>query len=159
MVNALADKMRITTLGYRVIDEDSGIAFELVPKTKEGTQELITKFFDNFQILKVETQKALPLKKEKKPSRKPRSERSKPEEKSIPTPAYRLVRELTDLPEEFIFGDIGDLFEKDGYDRKKIMRNAYHDINDLLEKNRIYYIDGTKPKKYGIISRDTSDLG
>ncbi len=42
----------------------------------------------------------------------------KPEKKSIPNPSERQTRELTDLPEEFVIADIGDLFEKEGYDRK-----------------------------------------
>jgi hypothetical protein len=51
------------------------------------------------------------------------------------------------------------VFKKEGYDRKKIIENAYHDIDNLIEKNKIIYLDGTKPKKYKIVSRDTSDLG
>lgn len=53
----------------------------------------------------------------------------------------------------------GDLFEKEGYNRKKIMENAYHDIYNMIEKNKIIYLENTKPKKYRIVSRDTSDLG
>jgi hypothetical protein len=159
MVKILTDKMKIKSLGYKVIDEDSGIVFELIPKTEDATQELVKKFFESFQILKMETQKAEPLKEEKKTPRKPKSEKPKPEKKAIPNPAQRQIKELTDLPEEFTLGDIGDLFEKEGHDRKKIMRNAYHDIDALLEKNKISYMDGTKPKKYRILSRDTSDLG
>jgi len=159
MVKTLTDKMKIKPLGYKVIDEDSGIEFELIPKTEEATHELINKFFGSFQILKVETQKVKLSKEEKKPPRKPKPRATKPEKKAIPQPAQRQIKELTDLPEEFTLGDIGDLFEKEGHDRKKIMRNAYHDIDALLEKNKIYYMDGTKPKKYRIISRDTRDLG
>jgi hypothetical protein len=96
--------------------------------------------------------------KEKKPPKEPKPERRKQEKIAIPGPAQRQAKELADLPEEFAFGDIGDLFEKEGHDRKKIMRNAYHDINDLLDKNKIIYLEGTKPKKYRIVSRDTNDL-
>jgi hypothetical protein len=67
-------------------------------------------------------------------------------------------KELTDLPEEFVIADIGDLFEKEGYDRKKIIENVYHDIYHLIEKNKIIYLEGTKPKRHRIVSRDTSDL-
>ncbi len=154
MVKTLTDKLKIKPLGYRVIDEDSGIELELIPKTEDATQELINKFFGSFQILKMETQKVKPSKKEKKTPKKPKPRATKPEKKAILQPAQRQIKELTDLSEEFVLGDIGDLFEKYGYDRKMIMRNAYHDINALLEKNKIYYIDGTKPKKYRIVSRD-----
>jgi len=78
--------------------------------------------------------------------------------KGIPNPLKRLTKELTDLPEEFNLSNIGDLFEKDGYNKKKIIENAYHDIDNLMDKNKIIYIEGTKPKKYRIVSRDTSDL-
>ncbi|MCX9073870.1 MAG: hypothetical protein OIN88_04335 [Candidatus Methanoperedens sp.] len=151
--------MKIKPLGYRIIDEESGMIFEVIPKTKEATQEFVEEFFDSFKILKVETSKIEPLREEKKPPRKPKSKRPKSEKKVIPNPVQRHIKELTDLPEEFTIGDIGDLFEKDGYDRKKIIDNSYHDINDLIDKNKIIYIEGTKPKKYKIVSRDTSDLG
>ncbi|MBU4223345.1 MAG: hypothetical protein KKA10_17280 [Euryarchaeota archaeon] len=39
------------------------------------------------------------------------------------------------------------------------LENAYHDIYNMMEKNKIIYLENTKPKKYKIISRDTSDLG
>jgi len=155
----LSNKMKIKPLGYRIIDEESGMIFEVIPKTKEATQEFVEEFFDSFKILKVETSKIEPLREEKKPPRKPKSKRPKSEKKVIPNPVQRHIKELTDLPEEFTIGDIGDLFEKDGYDRKKIIDNSYHDINDLIDKNKIIYIEGTKPKKYKIVSRDTSDLG
>lgn len=157
-VNILSEKMKmkIKPLGYKVIDEESGMVCELIPKTEEGTQELVEKFFDSFQILKVETPKVELLK--EKPPKKPKYERPKPEKKIIPNPLQRQVKELTDLPEEFTIRDIGDLFEKDGYDRKKIIENAYHDIDNLINKNKIIYIEGTKPKKYKIVSRETSDL-
>lgn len=155
----MTDKMKIKPLGYKVIDEESGIVFELIPKTEDGTQEFVKKFFDSFQILKVETQKVELLKEEgKKTSKKPRYKRPKSETEAIPNPMQRRIKELTDLPEEFTLTEIGDLFEKEGHDRKKIMRNAYHDIDKLLDKNKIIYIEGTKPKKYKIVSRDTSDL-
>ena len=155
----MSNKMKIKPLGYRIIDEESGMIFEVIPKTKEATQEFVEEFFDSFKILKVETSKIEPLREEKKPPRKPKSKRPKSEKKVIPNPVQRHIKELTDLPEEFTIGDIGDLFEKDGYDRKKIIDNSYHDINDLIDKNKIIYIEGTKPKKYKIVSRDTSDLG
>ena len=158
-MKALSNKMKIKPLGYKIIDEESGMTFEVIPKTKEATQEFVEEFFDSFKILKVETSKIEPLREEKKPPRKPKSKRPKSEKKVIPNPVQRHIKELTDLPEEFTIGDIGDLFEKDGYDRKKIIDNSYHDINDLIDKNKIIYIEGTKPKKYKIVSRDTSDLG
>ncbi len=151
--------MKIKSLGYKIIDEESGIVIELIPKTEEATQDLVEKFFDSFQILKVETPKVEPVKEEKKPAKKPRIKRPKPEKKAIPDPVQRQIKELTDLPEEFTIGDIGDLFEKDGYNRKKIIDNAYHDIDNLIDKNKIIHMEGTKPKKYKIVSRDTSDLG
>lgn len=155
----MSNKMKIKPLGYKIIDEESGMIFEVIPKTKEATQEFVEKFFDSFKILKVETSKFEPLREEKKPPRKPKSKRQKPEKKVLPNPEQRQIKELNDLPEEFTIGDIGDLFEKDGYDRKKIMDNSYHDINDLTDKKKIIHIEGTKPKKYKIVSRDTSDLG
>ncbi len=158
----MSNKMKIKPLGYKIIDEESGMVFELIPKTKEATQESVEQFFQNFQISKVETKEVKQLreeKKEKKPSRKLKSKRSKPEKKSIPNPVQRKIKELTDLPEEFTIGDIGDLFEKDGYNRKKIIDNSYHDIDKLIDKNKIIHVEGTKPKKYRIVSRDTSDLG
>ena len=151
--------MKIKSLGYKVTDEESGIVFELIPKTEEATQELVEKFFSSFQVLKVETPKVEVLRKEKKPPKKPKYVRPKSEKKGIPNPLERQIKELTDLPEEFVIADIGDLFEKEGYDRKKIIENAYHDIYNLIEKNKIIYLEGTKPKKYRIVSRDTSDLG
>ncbi len=150
--------MKIKPLGYKITDEESGIVIDLIPKTDDATQELLEKFFDNFQILKVETQKVEPLK-EERPPRKPRQKKPKPEKKTIPNPVQRQIKELTDLPEEFTISDIGDLFKKDGYDRKKIMVKAYHDIDNLIDKNKIIFIEGTKPKQYKIVSRDTSDLG
>ncbi len=158
MVNTLTDKMKIKPLGYKVTDEESGTVFEIIPKTEEATQELVNKFFESFQILKVETLKLKSLKEEKKPPKKTKSERPKPEKKAIPQSAERQIKELSELPEEFTLSDIGDLFEKDGYNRKKIVSNAYHDINNLLNKNKIIYLESTKPKKYRIVSRDISDL-
>jgi hypothetical protein len=151
--------MNIKPLGYKITDEKSGMVFELIPKTKEATQDFVEKFFDNFQILKVETPEVEQLRREKKPLRKPKIERLKRKKKIIPNPVQRQIKELADLPEEFTIGDIGDLFEKDGYNRKKIMANAYHDIDNLIDKNKIIYMEGTKPKKYKIVSRETSDLG
>ncbi len=150
--------MKIKPLGYKVTDEESGIVFEIIPKTEEATQELVNKFFESFQILKVETQKIKPLKEEKKPAKKTKPGTPKPEKKAIPQIAERQIKELSELPEEFTLGDIGDLFEKHGYNRKKIVSNAYHDINNLLKKNKIIYLESTKPKKYRIVSRDLSDL-
>ncbi len=151
--------MKIKSLGFKVTDEESGIVFELIPKTEEATQELVEKFFDSFQVLKAETPKVERLREEKKPPKKPKVVKPKPEKKGIPNPLERQIKELTDLPEEFVITDIGDLFEKEGYDRKKIMENAYHDIYNLIKMNKIIYLEGTKPKKYKIVSRDTSDLG
>lgn len=151
--------MKIKSLGYKVTDEESGIVFELIPKTEEATQELVEKFFDSFQVLKVETPKVELLREKEKPPKKPKFVKPKPEKKGIPNPLERQTKELTDLSEEFVIADLGNLFEKEGYDRKKIIENAYHDIDNLIEKNKIIYLDGTKPKKYRIVSRDTSDLG
>ncbi|MCE8423896.1 MAG: hypothetical protein J5U19_02925 [Candidatus Methanoperedens sp.] len=162
--------MKIKSLGFKVTDEESGIVFELIPKTEGANQELVEKFFDNFQVLKVETPKVELLNEEIKPPRKQKYVRlkpekitkflkTKPETKSIPNPSERQNKELTDLPEEFVITDIGDLFEKEGYERKKIIDNAYHDIYNMIGKNKIITLEGTKPKKYKIVSRDTSDLG
>jgi hypothetical protein len=158
--------MKIKSLGYKVTDEESGIVFELIPKTEEATQELVQKFFDSFQILKVETPKVELLREEKKPAersekiaKKPKFVKPKTEKKGIPNPLERQTKELSDLSEEFVIADIGELFEKEGYDNKKIMENAYHDIYNMIKKNKIIYLEGTKPKTYKIISRDTSDLG
>ena len=153
----MTNKMKIKPLGYKITDEKSGTIFEIVPKTKEATQELVEKFFEHFQISKVEATEVEPLKKERAP-RKPRQKKPKREKKGVLKPMQRQIKELADLPEEFTIGDIGDLFEKDGYDRKKIMANAYHDIDNLIDKNKIISIEATKPKKYRILSRDTSDL-
>ena len=133
--------------------------FELIPKTEEATQELVEKFFDSFQVLKVETPKVELLREEKKPPKKAKYVRPKSGKKSIPNPLERQTKEITDLPEEFVIADMGDLFEKEGSDRKKIIESAYHDIDNLIDKNKIIYLEGTKPKKYRIVSRDTSDLG
>ncbi len=156
MVKILTDKMKIKSLGYRVIDEENGITIELIPKNEDATHELINKFFESFQVLRVESQKAQD-RVGKKLSRKSKPEKQKPK-RDIPYPAQRRIRELTELMEEFTISDIGDLFEKEGYNRKKIVDNAYHDIIDLLKKNKIISIESTKPKKYRIISRDTGDL-
>ncbi|HWR26252.1 MAG TPA: hypothetical protein VN316_00060 [candidate division Zixibacteria bacterium] len=152
-------KMKIKSLGYIVTDEESGIALELIPKTEEATQELVEKFFGSFQVLKVETPKVELLRREKKPPKKTKYVRLKTEKKGIPNPLERQIKELTDLPEEFVIADMGDLFEKEGYDRKKIIENAYHDIDNLIDKNKIIHLEGSKPKKYKLVSRDTSDLG
>ncbi|HWR26649.1 MAG TPA: hypothetical protein VN316_02105 [candidate division Zixibacteria bacterium] len=151
--------MKIKSLGYKVTDEESGIVFELMPKTEEATQELVEKFFNSFQVLKVETPKVELLREEKKPPKKPKFVKPKPEKKGIPNPLERQIKELADLPEEFAIAEIGDLFKKEGYDRKKIIENAYHDIDNLIDKNKIIYLENTKPKKYKIVSRDTNDLG
>lgn len=167
--------MKIKLLGFKVTDEESGIMFELIPKTEEANQELVEKFFSSFQVLKVETQKVEPLKEERikdtlqikgtkgtskpKGDKKPKTVKPKHEKKGIPNPLARQTKELTDLPEEFVIADIVDLFQKEGYDKKKIGENAYHDIYYLIKKNKIIYLDGTKPKKYKIVSRDTIDLG
>jgi hypothetical protein len=157
--------MKIKSLGYKVTDEESGIVFELIPKTEEATQELVEKFFGSFQVLKAESPKVELLRKEKKqryirlkPEKIRKLVKPKPEKKGIPNPLVRQIKELTDLTEEFIIADMGDLFEKEGYDKKKIIENVYHDIYNLIDKNKIIYLEGTKPKKYKIISRDTSDL-
>ena len=163
--------MKIKSLGYKVTDEESGIVFELIPKTEEATQELVQKFFDSFQVLKAETPKVEApkvelLREEKKPAersgkiaKKPKFVQPKPEKKGIPNQLDRQTKELADLPEEFVIADIGELFEKEGYEKKKIMENAYHDIYNMIKQNKIIHLEGTKPKKYKIISRDTSDLG
>jgi hypothetical protein len=39
--------MKIKSLGYKVTDEESGIVFELIPKTEEATQELVEKFLNS----------------------------------------------------------------------------------------------------------------
>jgi hypothetical protein len=102
--------------------------------------------------LKAETPKVELLGEERKTPKKRKYVRLKPEKitkfgkrkpakKGIPSPLERQTKELTDLPEEFVIADMGDLFEKEGYD-----------------KNKIIYLDGTKPNRYRIVSRDTIDL-
>ena len=147
--------MKIKSLGFKVTDEESGIVFELIPKTEAATQELVEKFFDSFQVLKVEapkveTPKVELLKEEKKPAersgklaKKPKFVQSKPEKKGIPTPIERQTKELGELPEEFVIADIGELFESEGYDKKKILENAYHDIQNLMKKNKIISVSYT----------------
>src|SRR5660397_79889 len=124
--------MKIKSLGFKVTDEESGIVFELIPKTEEASQELVEKFFESFQVLKVETAKVEtpkvePLSEKKKLPKKPKSVKPIPK-KGIPTPSERYIKELTDLPEEFVIADIRNLFGKEGYDKKKIGENLYHDI-------------------------------
>lgn len=161
--------MKIKSTGFKVTDEESGIVFELIPKTEEANQDLVQKFFDSFQVAIVEPLKeerikdTLPIKGTKgtsklKGDKKPKTVKPKPEKKGIPKSLERLAKELTDLPEEFAIADIADLFEKEGFARKKIIENSYHDIDNLIEKNKIISIEGTRPKKYRIVSRDTSDL-
>jgi hypothetical protein len=116
--------MKIKALGFKVTDEESGIVYELIPKTKEATQELVEKFFDSFQVLKAETPQVEVLREEKKTPTKPRVMKQKPEKKGIPNPLERQIKELADLPEEFVIADIGDLFEKEGYDRKTIISSC-----------------------------------
>ena len=115
--------MKIQSLGFKVTDEESGIVFELIPKTDEATQELVEKFFESFQVLKVEpakveTPKVEPLREEKKPPKKQKYVRLKPEKitylvnpktetKVIPNPSERHIKELTYLPEEFVIAYIG----------------------------------------------------
>ncbi len=99
------------------------------------------------------------MREEKKPPKKPKYVRPKPETKSIMNPLQRQIEELTDLLEEFIIADIYDFFEKEGYNRKKILENAYHDIYNMIKKNKVIYLEGSKPKKYRMVSKDTSDLG
>ena len=83
------------------------LCLNLIPKTEEATQELVEKFFDSFQVLKVETPKVERLKEEEKPPKKPKYVRLKPEKepkfarpkrekKSIPNPLERQTKELTD---------------------------------------------------------------
>jgi hypothetical protein len=107
--------------------------FELIPKTEEATQELVEKFFSSFQVLKAETPKVELLSKEKKPPKKPKGVKPKSEKKGIPNPVERQTKELADLPEEFAIANIGDMFKKEGYDRKKIIENAYHDIDKVFQ--------------------------
>src|SRR5659263_717455 len=96
--------MKIKSLGFKVTDEESGLVFELIPKTEEATQELVEKFFNSFQVLKVETPKVEPLE-EKKPPKKQKYVKLKPEKitylvktktekKGIPTPVERQTKEL-----------------------------------------------------------------
>jgi hypothetical protein len=115
--------------------------------SKEEMERDLKEFTDKYQI---KTVTDFPIGKKVKGHEAPH--------KGIPIPLKRLTKELTDLPEEFNLSAIGDLFEKEGYTKKNIMANAYHDIVNLIAKNKIIYIDGTKPKKYRIVSRDTSDL-
>ena len=120
--------------------------------SKEEMERDLKEFTDKYQIKSVTD---LPIGKKAKGNV---ARGKKAPQKGIPNPLERLTKELTDLPEEFNLSNIGDLFEKDGYNKKKIIDNAYHDIDNLMDKNKIIYIEGTKPKKYRIVSRDTSDL-
>ena len=62
-------------------DEESGIVFELIPKTEEATQGLVEKFLDSFQVLKVNIPKVEPFREKEKPLKKPTYERPKTREK------------------------------------------------------------------------------
>ena len=84
--------MKIKSLGFKVTDEESGIVFELIPKTEEATQEFVEKFFDSFQILKVETTKVEILRDEKKLPKKPKLLKAKPEKKGILNPLERQMK-------------------------------------------------------------------
>lgn len=120
--------------------------------SNEEMERDLKEFTDKYQIKPVTNIPVRNMAKSKMPKD------NKTPQKGIPDSLERLSKELTDLPEEFIVSDIGDLFEKEGYNRKKIFDNAYNDIHNLMDKNKIIYIEGTKPKKYRIVSRDTSDL-
>jgi hypothetical protein len=88
--------MKIKSLGYKVTDE-SGIVFELIPKTEEATQELVEKFFDSFQVLKVETPKVELLREEKKIPKKPKFVKPKTEKKGIPNPLEGRLRNCNEI--------------------------------------------------------------
>ncbi len=125
--------------------------------SKEEMERDLTEFTDKYQI-KPDLDFPIGKKANRAAAKGNAAKGNNAQHKGIPTPLERRIKELTDLPEEFSLSDIGDLFEKEGYNKKKIINNAHHDINNLMDKNKISYIEGTIPKKYRIVSRDTSDL-
>ncbi len=146
-------QIQIKPLGYKVTDKQ-GNTIELVTKTDEANQEIVEKFFDNFQIMRfIEAKPAEEFMKEAEKPTRAKGVR-KPRKGGVPNPKERRAVILQEIADEFGIGDIGDLLEKKGYDRKKIIDNAYHDINYLINNQRIEQIEGTKPKKYRMLSRE-----
>ncbi len=146
-------KIQIKPLGYRVTDEQGNI-IELVAKTDEANQEIVEKFLDNFQIRKfIEAKPTDEFVKAAEKQTRVKAVR-KPRKGGVPNPKERRATILQEIADEFGIGDIGDLFEKKGYDRKKIIENAYHDINYLIKNQKIEQIEGTKPKKYRVLLRE-----
>jgi hypothetical protein len=138
---------QIKPLGYKVTDEQGNV-IELIAKTDEASQEIVEKFFDNFQLRLIAAKPALMA--EEKPARAAR----RPRKGGVPNSKERRDAIMQEISEEFVVGDIGDLFEKKGYDRKKVIDNAYNDINYLTKNQKIEHIEGTKPKKYRVLSRE-----
>ncbi len=146
-------QIQIKPLGYKVTDEQGNV-IELVAKTDEADQEIVEKFLDNFQIRKLI--EAKPAEEFLKAAEKPTRAKAvrKPRKGVIPDPKERRATILQEIADEFGIGDIGDLFEKKSYGRKKIIENAYHDIDYLIKNQKIEHIEGTKPKKYRVLSRE-----
>ncbi len=162
--------VKVKRLGYRVTD-DAGRIFELVEKKgtvtgEDATEELINKFFDKLDFTKF----PLVNQKQKSEFEISKKEESKKEvaielnkAAGIPFPSERQMRIISELT-EFTISDIGELFATKPdindrvYDRRKIIDNAYHDIKDLLEYNKIELIPNSTPKKYRVIDRSPDGL-
>ncbi len=146
-------QIQIKALGYKVTDEQGNV-IELVARTDEANQKIVEKFLNNFQIRKFI--EAKPAEEFVKAAEKPTRVKAvrKPRKGGVPNPKERRTALLQEIADEFGIGDIGDLFEKKGYDKKKIIDNAYHDINYLIKNQKIEQIEGTKPKKYRVLSRE-----
>ncbi len=142
-------RTQIKPLGYKVTDEHGNV-IELAAKTEEASQEIVEEFFDNFRICRFIGTAEESMKAAIEPTRVPR----KPGKVGVPNPKQRRTAILQEIADEFGISDIGDLFEKRGYNRKKIIDNSYHDIDNLVKNQKIEYIEGTKPKKYRVLSRE-----
>jgi hypothetical protein len=169
--------MEIKRLGYRITDDDGKI-FELVEKdtipaeqipTSESSEKMIREFFGRFKFVRY------PMVVPKYPAEKPKEEEQSKKGRhggailemhlaaGIPWPTQRQHRILQEL-DEFTIGDIGDHFstkpdiEGKVYDKKKIIDNAYHDVEDLLRAGKVEYIIDTKPKKYRVIDKSMEGM-
>ena len=80
----------------------------------------------------------------------------------IPTPLQRKYKILNTpwKDNKFDINDIADLWAKEGYDRKRIIDNTYHDFGDLVDNQKIKHVEGTAPKIYAVIDKnmDASSL-
>jgi len=70
----------------------------------------------------VETPKVELLREEKKPPKKPKFVKTKPEIKGIPNPLERQTKEITDLPEEFVIADKATCLRKKATTGKRLWK-------------------------------------